>query len=641
MQKTPVCIALCCIAFLFGMTTTDTLAQTHSHTETKQDIKPPKIFLDKNPRIVKYQLKRLNNARLLLVERSDDDPKYLLVHQEILGREGIAKGDLDDAVQAIANINDTDPVTEILKLIPDFASEGELKGTAKQFVNLLLEQKRETLKSRTGSLVEATEADNRLLNIAGYAGLLLTGASDKAFDLASNNSQKVATLLESIPLIPSQEIRNSLSERVIDALGEQNRVDVRLAAVKAMGTINTDLSNKFIVTAPLVKNPDLRESAVQVLLKIPRKNRDAAVAEQLATYLVKFAEDTPPADRTSDAFVEAMQLADQTLGLLPSEMSDRYRKRLGDVTVRVILIHTVEEEMRYDVPWFAVQAGTDIQIILKNEDLMAHNLVITMPEALQTVALQAAAEGPTIGPSGKQYVPDSSDVLFGTEMVSAETQTRVTFRAPSTPGEYPYVCTFPGHWMRMYGVMVVVDNLGEFQRNPVEPKDPVGSNRPLVQAWKVEDLNNKIEMGLRGRSFEIGKKIFNEATCAQCHKVGQEGKAVGPDLTDLWSRWKGDAAGVLREIIEPSHKIEAKYIVRKVITLDGDVISGIVVAEDKETISILPNPESPEPTVIAQEDIDDMIKSSVSIMPKGLMDRFTEDEIFELLSYLRSLNSNK
>lgn len=641
MQKTPVCIALCCIAFLFGMTTTDTLAQTHSHTETKQDIKPPKIFLDKNPRIVKYQLKRLNNARLLLVERSDDDPKYLLVHQEILGREGIAKGDLDDAVQAIANINDTDPVTEILKLIPDFASEGELKGTAKQFVNLLLEQKRETLKSRTGSLVEATEADNRLLNIAGYAGLLLTGASDKAFDLASNDSQKVATLLESIPLIPSQEIRNSLSERVIDALGEQNRVDVRLAAVKAMGTINTDLSNKFIVTAPLVKNPDLRESAVQVLLKIPRKNRDAAVAEQLATYLVKFAEDTPPADRTSDAFVEAMQLADQTLGLLPSEMSDRYRKRLGDVTVRVILIHTVEEEMRYDVPWFAVQAGTDIQIILKNEDLMAHNLVITMPEALQTVALQAAAEGPTIGPSGKQYVPDSSDVLFGTEMVSAETQTRVTFRAPSTPGEYPYVCTFPGHWMRMYGVMVVVDNLGEFQRNPVEPKDPVGSNRPLVQAWKVEDLNNKIEMGLRGRSFEIGKKIFNEATCAQCHKVGQEGKAVGPDLTDLWSRWKGDAAGVLREIIEPSHKIEAKYIVRKVITLDGDVISGIVVAEDKETISILPNPESPEPTVIAQEDIDDMIKSSVSIMPKGLMDRFTEDEIFELLSYLRSLNSNK
>jgi putative heme-binding domain-containing protein len=380
---------------------------------------------------------------------------------------------------------------------------------------------------------------------------------------------------------------------------------------------------------------------VRALLKIPRKNRDASVAANLASFLVKFAEDTPTAERTSDTFIEAMQLADQTLGLLPPEMSDRYRKRLSDVSVRVILIHTVEEEMRYDVPWFAVQAGTDIQVILKNEDLMAHNLVITKPDALQTVALQAAAEGPTIGPSGKQYVPDSSDVLIGTEMVSAEKQSRITFRAPSEPGEYPYVCTFPGHWMRMYGVMVVVDDLGEFQRNPIEPKDPVGSNRPLVKAWTVEDLNAKIEMGLRGRSFEIGKKIFNEATCAQCHQVGEIGKAVGPDLTDLWARWKGDAAGVLREVIEPSHKIDPKYIVRKVITLDGDVISGIVVAEDKETISILPNPESPEPTIIAQDDIDDMIKSSVSIMPKGLMDRFTEDEIFELLSYLRSINSTK
>ncbi len=641
MQKKLASLLLSCIVILFGANSPNVLAQTHSHSEANQDIKPPKVFLDKNPRIVKYQLKRLSNARLLLVERSDDDPKYLLVHQEILGREGIAKGDLDDAVQAIANINDTDPVTELLALIPGVDSEGELAGSAKQFVSLLLEQKIETLRSRTGSLIEATEADSRLLNIAGFAGLMLTGSSEKAFELASKNPLKMATLLESIPMIPSQKIRNSLNIKITAMLSDQQPIGVRLAAVNAMNSLTSDFSNNFKTIAPLVNNPNLRASAVRALLKIPRKNRDASVAEKLASFLVKFAEDTPTAKRTSDTFIEAMQLADQTLGLLPPEMSDRYRKRLSDVSVRVILIHTVEEEMRYDVPWFAVQAGTDIQIILKNEDLMAHNLVITKPDSLQKVALQAAAEGPTVGPSGKQYVPESSDVLIGTEMVSAEKQSRITFRAPSEPGEYPYVCTFPGHWMRMYGVMVVVDDLGEFQRNPIEPKDPVGSNRPLVKAWTVEDFNDKIEMGLRGRSFEIGKKIFNEATCAQCHQVGELGKAVGPDLTDLWARWKGDAAGVLREVIEPSHKIDPKYIVRKVITLDGDVISGIVVAEDKETISILPNPESPEPTVIAQDDIDDMIKSSVSIMPKGLMDRFTEDEIFELLSYLRSINSTK
>ncbi len=56
-------------------------------------VKPPRLFLDKNPRIVAFQLKRLDNQRLLLAERSDDDPKYLPVHAEILRREGIPPAD--------------------------------------------------------------------------------------------------------------------------------------------------------------------------------------------------------------------------------------------------------------------------------------------------------------------------------------------------------------------------------------------------------------------------------------------------------------------------------------------------------------------------------------------------------------------
>ena len=101
---------------------------------------------------------------------------------------------------------------------------------------------------------------------------------------------------------------------------------------------------------------------------------------------------------------------------------------------------------------------------------------------------------------------------------------------------------------------------------------------------------------------------------------------------------KATPAGIFREIVEPSHKIEPKYVVRKLITLDGDVIAGIVLAEDKESISILPNPESTEPTVVAKNDIEDMVDSSVSIMPKGLMDRFTVDEVMELMAYLQSVD---
>ena len=618
------------------------LAQDHNHGTRDEKVKPPRIFLDKSPKIVKYQLKRLDNARLLLVEREDNDTKYLLVHEEILKRDGMARGDRDTALQSIAKINSTDGVHELLALIPSFdESDKEQRRVAKQLAGLLLTQDIEKLKSHAVDLAEATASDHRSLQLAGFSGLLTAGETDKAFELATKNAKTASAILKSIPLLPSRGLRNSLHAKVIDSLDAERPPIVRQAAVAALNSIDIDRALDFKSVGPLVSDPKLRPSAVNVLLKTPREMRDLAISTELLSFLVKHAESTPAADRTSNEFIQAMQLADQLLGLVEKERSDAFRKRLSEVTVRVILIHTIEEEMRYDVPWFAVEAGRDVQLILKNEDLMAHNLVVTMPDALQEVALQASADGPKIGPSGKQYVPDSDEVLFATEMVQAEKQARVTFTAPTEPGEYPYVCTFPGHWMRMYGVMVVVGDLAEFQRNPVEPKDPVGSNRPIVKAWTIDDFNAKIETGLRGRTQKIGEKIFNEATCALCHKVGAEGKEVGPDLVDIWTRWKGDAEGVLREIIEPSHKIEPKYIMRKIITIDGDVVSGIVLTEDKKSISILPNPESLEPTVIGQDDIEDMVKSSVSIMPKGLMDRFTEDEIFELLAYLKNATTSK
>ncbi len=612
-------------------------AQGHTHGINDQKAKPPRIFLEKAPKIVKYQLKRLDNERLLLVERKGDDKKYLLVHEEILKRDGMAKGDRDAALQAIAKINSTDSVHELLSLIPTFDErDKEQRRIAKQLSVLLLSQDVEKLKLHSTELKAASAANHLSLQLAGFSGLLTAGESEQAFELAKKSSKSAAAILRSIPLLPSQRVRNSLHTKVIASLDSSQPVSVRQAAVAALASIDADRALDFKAVGPLVSDPNLRVLAVNVLLKTPRELRDASTSTELLDFLVKHAETTPAADRTSNEFIQAMQLADQLLGIVDKDKSDLFRKRLSEVTVRVILIHTIEEEMRYDVPWFAVEAGRDVQLILRNEDLMAHNLVVTIPDALQEVALLAAADGPKIGPSGKQYVPDSDKVLFATEMVQAEKQARVTFTAPTKPGEYPYVCTFPGHWMRMYGVMVVVEDLAEFQRNPVEPIDPVGSNRPIVKAWTVDDFKGKIESGLRGRTQKIGEKIFNEATCALCHKVGNDGKEVGPDLVDVWTRWKGDADGVLQEIIEPSHKIEPKYIMRKIITIDGEVVSGIVLTEDKKSISILPNPESSESTVIDLDDIDDMVKSSVSIMPKGLMDRFTEDEIFELLAYLKN-----
>ena len=55
----------------------------------------------------------------------------------------------------------------------------------------------------------------------------------------------------------------------------------------------------------------------------------------------------------------------------------------------------------------------------------------------------------------KHYVPDSKDVLVFTDMVNPKAETTIHFTAPLEKGVYPYLCTFPGHWMVMNGVMKV------------------------------------------------------------------------------------------------------------------------------------------------------------------------------------------
>ncbi len=374
-------------------------------------------------------------------------------------------------------------------------------------------------------------------------------------------------------------------------------------------------------------------------MTVPLKERAADVSLNATNFLVDLAENTPAKDRTTAAFIDAMQLADQLLAIVPSEQARSFRKRLNAVTVRVVRIKTVEEEMRYDIPYFAVEAGKSVQIVLENHDLMPHNLVITLPEALKEVAQLGLQVGPNNGWQGLPYVPESDKVLHATSMVPADQQATLTFTAPTTAGEYPYVCTFPQHWYRMYGVMVVVNDLDDWQKKPVEPANPIGSNRSFVQAWKVSDLKDELESGIRGRSPEIGKRLFVEASCAGCHKMQGEGGAIGPELTDVYARWKGDRVGILREVLEPSHKVDAKYVMQRILTVDGHTVTGVLLSEDDDKVVLLSNPEAKEPTVILQDDIEAMVPSSVSMMPKALMDQYTKDEVFEVLAYLESVAS--
>src|SRR5690606_12341215 len=95
-----------------------------------------------------------------------------------------------------------------------------------------------------------------------------------------------------------------------------------------------------------------------------------------------------------------------------------------------------------------------VELTLDNLDLMEHNLLIVQPGTADEVAMEAIAMGED-GPEN-HYIPDNENVLFATRLLPANAKETLEFMAPSQPGDYQFVCTFPGHAPVMRGIMRVV-----------------------------------------------------------------------------------------------------------------------------------------------------------------------------------------
>lgn len=120
-----------------------------------------------------------------------------------------------------------------------------------------------------------------------------------------------------------------------------------------------------------------------------------------------------------------------------------------------ITIKAIVGEMKYDITNFTAKAGQTLKIVFENPDHMQHNLLILKPGTLDKVG--QAADELAKQPNGveMQYIPNTPDVLFSTPLVDPEGRYELSIKVPATPGDYPYVCTFPGHWRIMHGVMRV------------------------------------------------------------------------------------------------------------------------------------------------------------------------------------------
>lgn len=130
-------------------------------------------------------------------------------------------------------------------------------------------------------------------------------------------------------------------------------------------------------------------------------------------------------------------------------------ERTENERVTTILIEIIPEMMKFDLDSFKVKAGDKIILEIDNLDGMQHNLLIAKPGTLDKVGAAADAMLRDPKASEKFYVPEIPEVLFSTKMIGPQELYTLTFTAPTEPGNYPFVCTFPGHWRMMNGIMKV------------------------------------------------------------------------------------------------------------------------------------------------------------------------------------------
>ena len=122
----------------------------------------------------------------------------------------------------------------------------------------------------------------------------------------------------------------------------------------------------------------------------------------------------------------------------------------------VIQLKVIKNQMKYDLKEFTVEAGKPVEIIFENPDFMQHNLLIAQIGALEKVGKAADKLATASNGAEMNYVPEMPEVLFSTKLVNPQQTVKLIFTAPEKPGDYPFICTFPGHWSIMNGVMKVV-----------------------------------------------------------------------------------------------------------------------------------------------------------------------------------------
>jgi putative membrane-bound dehydrogenase-like protein len=256
----------------------------------------------------------------------------------------------------------------------------------------------------------------------------------KGLGLLDGSNAEALTVAEDALTHPSAGVRKA----ALQVLPLTSR---SMAAIQKARLLNDINLNTRLATFLAVADMPANEEMGNVLLaakKVPQNANDywisRAIPIAMATHIKGFGEETKTANLAAmERFAISRARVDQN-----------------------VKINVVQNAMKYDTKTFTVKAGSMVEIEFTNPDFMQHNLLILQKGSLDKVG--AAADKLAQDPKGieQNYVPKMPEVLFATTLVEPQKTFKLKFRVPAAEGDYPFICSFPGHWRIMNGIMKVV-----------------------------------------------------------------------------------------------------------------------------------------------------------------------------------------
>ena len=163
-----------------------------------------------------------------------------------------------------------------------------------------------------------------------------------------------------------------------------------------------------------------------------------------------------------------------------------------------------------------------------------------------------------------------------------------------------------------------------------------GKVQAATPAAKRQEMERLVGLVKSGKGDEKAGKLIFTNTCAKCHKLFNDGAAVGPDLTG----YERDNLGYwVENIADPSASIRDEYLTFLIETKDGRNLTGIIAAQDKATVTL--KQADGQSVRLAREQIEELRASPISLMPEDVLKELKDQQIRDLFAYLMSKPSKK